>query len=180
MGHPHATRAAQKNTVSKRGPLRRATVGVLAAARFAVQCKRARVAREVAELHPGAGTVRSTRWSDKMKKFHQRSVKNIPGATQVRWERCRQRCTGGCHWRSFIRWRTRGRARRASAGASFAGRRRGGRGRPGSGPAAEATSSPGHADKARQGGVQAAMSPPLAGVQLYTYIRLFVHIRAVL
>ena len=85
-GHynPHATRAAKNKAASKRGPLRRATVGVLVAARFAVQCKRARVARAVAELHPGAGTVRSTRWSDKMKKFHQRSVTNIPGATQVR------------------------------------------------------------------------------------------------
>ena len=85
-GHynPHATRAAKNKAASKRGPLRRATVGVLVAARFAVQCKRARVARAVAELHPGAGTVRSTRWNDKMQNFHQRSVKNIPGATQVR------------------------------------------------------------------------------------------------
>ena len=85
FGHynPAATRAAKLKRAA-RGPLRRATVGVLAAARFAVQCKRARVAREVAELHPGAGTVRSTRWNDKMQKFHQRSVKNIPGATQVR------------------------------------------------------------------------------------------------
>ena len=85
-GHynPHATRAAKNKAASKRGPLRRASVGVLVAARLAVQCKRARVAREVAELHPGAGTVRSTRWNDKMQKFHKRSVKNIPGATQVR------------------------------------------------------------------------------------------------
>ena len=44
-GHhnPAATRAANlKRAASSRGPLRRATVGVLAAARLAVQCKRAR------------------------------------------------------------------------------------------------------------------------------------------
>ena len=45
FGHrnPAATRAAKlKSAASSRGPLRRATVGVLAAARLAVQCKRAR------------------------------------------------------------------------------------------------------------------------------------------
>ena len=44
FGHhnPLATTAAKKKAALKRGPLRRATVGVLAAARLAVQCKRAR------------------------------------------------------------------------------------------------------------------------------------------
>ena len=45
FGHrnPAATRAANlKRAASSRGPLRRAIVGVLAAARLAVQCKRAR------------------------------------------------------------------------------------------------------------------------------------------
>ena len=85
FGHrnPAATRAANlKRAASSRGPLRRATVGVLAAARLAVQCKRARAAS--AALHPGAGTVRSTRWNEAMLKFHRRSVGNIPGVTQVR------------------------------------------------------------------------------------------------
>ena len=82
-GHynPAATRAAKLKRAA-RGPLRRATVGVLAAARMAVQCKRARPAS--AALHPGAGTVQSTRWNDAMQKFHGRSVRNIPGVTQVR------------------------------------------------------------------------------------------------
>ena len=44
FGHrnPAATRAANEKRAARRGPLRRATVGVLAAARLAVQCKRAR------------------------------------------------------------------------------------------------------------------------------------------
>ncbi len=85
-GHhnPAATRAAASKSAShsRRGPLRRATVGVLAAARLAVQCKRARAAS--AALHPGAGTARSARWNDAMGQFHKRSLRNIPGATQVR------------------------------------------------------------------------------------------------
>ena len=46
LGHynPAATRAASLKTAEKRGPLRRASLGVLAAARLAVQCKRARAA----------------------------------------------------------------------------------------------------------------------------------------
>ena len=44
FGHrnPAATRAANLKRAASRGPLRRATVGVLVAARLAVQCKRAR------------------------------------------------------------------------------------------------------------------------------------------
>ena len=83
-GHynPAATRAAAAKATASRGPLRRASVGVLAAARLAVQCKRARAAS--AAVHPGAGTDRSARWNEKMQKFHKRSLRNIPGVTQVR------------------------------------------------------------------------------------------------
>ena len=83
-GHynPAATRAAALNSAASRGPLRRAAGGVLAAARLAVQCRRARAAS--AAVHPGAGTDRSTRWTVAMGKFQRRSGRNIPGVTQVR------------------------------------------------------------------------------------------------
>ncbi|CAK0881068.1 unnamed protein product, partial [Prorocentrum cordatum] len=84
FGHcnPAGTRAASLKRAATRGVLRRATVGVLAAACLAAQCKLALVAS--AALHPGAGTGRSTRWSDDLQKFHRRSVRNIAGVTQVR------------------------------------------------------------------------------------------------
>ena len=85
-GHfnPAATRAAAAKATARRGPLRRATVGVLAAARLATQCKRARLPTSAAAVAPGAGTDRRPQWTEKMQEFHNRSRRNIPGVTQVR------------------------------------------------------------------------------------------------
>ena len=82
--NPAATRAAAAKATARRGPLRRATVGVLAAARLATQCKRARLPTSAAAVAPGAGTDRRPQWTEKMQEFHNRSRRNIPGVTQVR------------------------------------------------------------------------------------------------
>ena len=82
--NPAATRAAAAKATARRGPLRRATVGVLGAARLAAQCKRARLPTSAAAVAPGAGTDRRPQWTEKMQEFHNRSRRNIPGVTQVR------------------------------------------------------------------------------------------------
>ena len=83
-GHynPAATRSAAAKAAERRGPLRRAALGALAAATFAARCKRAK--RPSAAVHPDAGTDRSAVWNDSMGKFQQRSRRNIRGVTQVR------------------------------------------------------------------------------------------------
>ena len=85
FGHynPAATRAASLKSADSRGPLRRATHGVLAAARLAVVSKRKRPSSAVA-VHPGAGTHRSIYWNKDSQKFQNRTARNITGVTQVR------------------------------------------------------------------------------------------------
>ena len=86
FGHynPAATRAATLKRADSRGPLRRASLGVLAAARLAVVSKRRNRSSAVAAVHAGAGTDRSIHWNDASQKFQDRTAHNITGVTQVR------------------------------------------------------------------------------------------------
>ena len=81
----HANPAATKASARKRkhrGPFKAICRGVLAAAQAAVDSKRRRCPQ--ANVASGTGTAESPWWTDKMKKFQDRSSNNIPGVTRMR------------------------------------------------------------------------------------------------
>jgi hypothetical protein len=89
FGHYNAkaTAAAMMKRREAPGMIRRMSLGVLAAARLAVESTRrkAGLARSSGSLvHAGAGAIDSARWSESMTKFQKRSRRNIPGVTQTR------------------------------------------------------------------------------------------------
>ena len=81
----HANPAATKASARKRkhrGPFKAIRRGVLAAAQLAVDSKRRRCPQ--ANVASDTGTAESPWWTDKMKKFQDRSSNNIPGVTRMR------------------------------------------------------------------------------------------------
>ena len=84
-----ATAAAKLKRNANPGAFRATTLGVLAAARLAVACTRARGVEQASGsssvVHPGAGTASSRLWTESMEGFQERSIdKHIPGVTETR------------------------------------------------------------------------------------------------